>query len=82
MRAPSRRRFGVDIDAVDAVAELAELPHVYAQPAADIEDARAFQRREVADEVEPAVLSEPPYEAWVPEGDFGPVGRCDHVSFQ
>ena len=76
------KAFGVDVDAGDVVAELAELAHVDAEPAADIEDARAFERCVVPDEIQAAVLTEPPDEAWIPEGDFRPVGCLDHGSFQ
>ena len=61
---------------------VAEPAHVDAEAAADIEDAAALQRCVLPDQIEPAVLAEPPHEAWIPEGDFRPVGRLDHGSFQ
>ena len=61
------------------VAEFAKLAYVDAQPAPDVEDARAFQRCIAPDEIKPAVLSEPPHEAGIAEGYFRPVGRAYHT---
>src|SRR5439155_20960553 len=72
----------VDVDAHDVIAELAELAHVEAEAAADVEDARAFEGEELPDEIKTAVLAGPPNETGIPEGHLGPVGRLDHASHQ
>ena len=46
----------VDVDAVDPRREVARAPDVGADAAADVEDARAFERDVASDEGEPAFL--------------------------
>src|SRR5262245_15690238 len=72
----------IDIDTERRARDFLELSNVDTQPAADVEDTSTLKRRMALDEIEAAVLSEPPDEAWISERDFRPLGRADHKRFQ